>query len=324
VYLDQDGMPTLVEVKRSSDTRLRREVVGQLLDYAANAVAHWPASEIRNRFESRCAEAELDPDEEIERFLDDDELDAAWFWERVKTNLQARKVRMLFAADRIPRELRRIIEFLNEQMDPAEVLGLELKHHAGGGVRVLVPEVIGRTEAASSRKGMESRPSRQWDRETLLEDIEERHGSESRESVAEFLGWCDKLDYEFAYGKGRIDGRCSVFLDKQDGGDITKYPLVHVWTPRATFTIDLTQLGTKAEFSTPEAAERLKSAALQIPGSSLSPGGHTVDIRVAEGDAEAKVAAAKEFVTWLASMIREGADGANADFHGSDDAACTG
>ena len=40
LFLDQDGVPTLVEVKRSSDTRLR-EVVGQLLDYAANASAFW-------------------------------------------------------------------------------------------------------------------------------------------------------------------------------------------------------------------------------------------------------------------------------------------
>lgn len=34
LFLDQEGVPTLVEVKRSSDTRLRREVVGQMLDYA--------------------------------------------------------------------------------------------------------------------------------------------------------------------------------------------------------------------------------------------------------------------------------------------------
>src|ERR1035437_9301651 len=39
LFLDQDGIPTLVEVKRSSDTRIRREVVGQMLDYAANAVS---------------------------------------------------------------------------------------------------------------------------------------------------------------------------------------------------------------------------------------------------------------------------------------------
>lgn len=38
LFLDQEGIPTLVEVKRASDTRIRREVVGQLLEYAANAL----------------------------------------------------------------------------------------------------------------------------------------------------------------------------------------------------------------------------------------------------------------------------------------------
>ena len=41
LFLDQDAVPTLIEVKRSSDTRIRREVVGQMLDYAAHAVIHW-------------------------------------------------------------------------------------------------------------------------------------------------------------------------------------------------------------------------------------------------------------------------------------------
>jgi hypothetical protein len=50
LFLDQDGVPTLVEVKRGTDTRIRREVVGQMLDYAANAVLHWPAEELRERF----------------------------------------------------------------------------------------------------------------------------------------------------------------------------------------------------------------------------------------------------------------------------------
>ena len=34
LLLDQDAIPTLIEVKRSSDSRIRREVVGQMLDYA--------------------------------------------------------------------------------------------------------------------------------------------------------------------------------------------------------------------------------------------------------------------------------------------------
>lgn len=32
LFLDQDAIPTLIEVKRNSDTRIRREVVGQMLD----------------------------------------------------------------------------------------------------------------------------------------------------------------------------------------------------------------------------------------------------------------------------------------------------
>jgi hypothetical protein len=50
------GFPTLVEVKRSSDTRLRREVVGQMPDYTANAAAYWPAERIREWFEASCEE----------------------------------------------------------------------------------------------------------------------------------------------------------------------------------------------------------------------------------------------------------------------------
>lgn len=41
LFVDQDAIPTLVEVKRSSDTRIRREVVGQMLDYAANGTRYW-------------------------------------------------------------------------------------------------------------------------------------------------------------------------------------------------------------------------------------------------------------------------------------------
>jgi hypothetical protein len=53
LYLDHAGVPTLIEVKRSSDTRLRREVVAQMLDYAANAATHWTVDSLRSWFEPR-------------------------------------------------------------------------------------------------------------------------------------------------------------------------------------------------------------------------------------------------------------------------------
>jgi hypothetical protein len=148
LFLDQDAIPTLIEVKRSSDTRIRREVVGQMLDYAANAVVYWPVEQIRAEFQTNND----DPERRLADFLGD-EHDPEEFWQRVKTNLQAGKIRMLFVADVIPPELRRIVEFLNHQMDPAEVLAVEIKQYVGEGMKTLVPRVIGQTAEAEGKRG---------------------------------------------------------------------------------------------------------------------------------------------------------------------------
>jgi hypothetical protein len=167
LFLDQDAIPTLVEVKRSSDTRIRREIVGQMLDYAANAVVYWPIEAIRARFEARCEAEGSEPDEVLRRELGID-AEVNGFWERVKTNLQAGRVRLVFIADEIPPELRRVVEFLNGQMDPAEVLAVEIRQYVGEGLKTLVPRVIGQTAGAEQRKSVSaSFPS--WDRATFTE-----------------------------------------------------------------------------------------------------------------------------------------------------------
>jgi hypothetical protein len=70
LLVDAEGVPTLVEVKRSSDTRIRREVVGQMLDYAAKAVFNRPLRTIRRYFEMNCANSGADPSEVLAGFLE--------------------------------------------------------------------------------------------------------------------------------------------------------------------------------------------------------------------------------------------------------------
>ncbi len=144
LFIDQDGIPTLVEVKRSANSQIRREVVGQMLDYAANGSAYWSLEQVIGAFERRCERVHVDPEVLLSEFLGEDG-DVEGFWQLVKTNLQAGRLRLVFVADEIPSELRRIIEFLNEQMDPAEVLGLEVRQYVGEGSKVLVPRVVGLT-----------------------------------------------------------------------------------------------------------------------------------------------------------------------------------
>jgi len=187
LFLDQDGIPTFVETKRSSDTRLRREVLGQMLDYAANSVAYWTAETVRTMFEQRCQRESLDTTVELTRISGGDPEE---FWSRVKVNLEANRLRLVFVADSLPRELRRIIEFLNEQMTTVEVLGVEIRQYlAGDGRRTIVPTVIGQTEKAQQRKSGAPRIAVEWTEETFLAKIADNSGKEAADVAARLLEW---------------------------------------------------------------------------------------------------------------------------------------
>jgi hypothetical protein len=205
LFLDQDAIPTLVEVKRSTDTRIRREVIGQMLDYAANAVAYWPADEIKAKFENRCDNDGDDPGAELAKFLGEGQ-DVSTFWQQVKTNLQAGRVRLLFIADEIPPELRRVVEFLNSQMDPAEVLAIEVKQFVGQSLKTLVPRVVGQTETARQRKTGRRGELRQWDESSFFADLSRRRGEQEAAVARRLLEWANEKGLSIWWGQGKTDG----------------------------------------------------------------------------------------------------------------------
>jgi hypothetical protein len=167
LFVDQDAVPTLVEVKRSTDTRIRREVVGQMLDYAANGVRYWPIDDLRMAYSVTQESLGNDPEEVIQELCEDLALTVGEFFDRVANNLRAGRIRMVFVADVVPDELRRITEFLNEQMTPAEVFAVEVKQYRAEDYpgTVIVPAVYGRTAASSAKSGA---PRIKQDREAHL------------------------------------------------------------------------------------------------------------------------------------------------------------
>ena len=203
LFLDQDGVPTLVEVKRSSDTRLRREVVGQMLDYAANGVAHWPLEHLQALFISSCEASGVDPDLQLREFIEHESLEE--FWKAVKTNLQAGRIRLMFVADEIPPELQRVVEFLNNQMDPAEVLAVEIRRYSGSGLETLAPRVIGQTVAARTKKAG-STPGQPWDEPRFLAALEQNKGPEARLLAEDLIAWCMEHGMVESWGRGSRTG----------------------------------------------------------------------------------------------------------------------
>lgn len=262
LFLDQEGVPTLVEVKRSTDTRIRREVVGQMLDYAANAVVYWPVDTIRTAFVDRCQADAVSPEEVLREFLGP--RDPAEFWNTVKDNLQKRRVRMLFVADVIPVELRRIVEFLNEQMDQAEVMAIEIKQYLGEGkLRSLVPRLIGQTEAARQKKTADGTPLRQWDEESFFSVLKERGDEVGARVARTLLDWGKRCMSYVWWGKGK---RYPSFVPVLRLKDDDYYPI----NVSVGFKIPQIQLGFKhtsvPPFDTPERRRPFLKRLAEIPG----------------------------------------------------------
>lgn len=260
LFLDQEGIPTFVEVKRSTDTRVRREVVGQMLDYAANAVTYWKADGLQVLFEERCRQEGRSPEAEYATLLRA-KGNIAEFWQRVKTNLQARRIRMVFVADIIPPELRSIVEFLNAQMDPAEVLALEIKQYVGGGLKTLVPRVYGQTEGARQKQPRGA--GKQWDEPSFFAEAERRVPN-SVGVLRRVLEWARARDLRLSWGRGTLDGSLSPVLDH--AGE--SYSFVAFWTS-GLVQIQFGQMLRKAPFEDEALRRELLQRLNKIPGVSI-------------------------------------------------------
>jgi hypothetical protein len=261
LYVDVHGIPILVEVKRATDTRARREVVAQMLDYAANGVAHWPLSQIIDAFSATCSQRGETAEQVLGGFLPPG-ADADAFWKSVETNLRAGRIRMLFVADEIPRELRRIVEFLNEQMRPAEVLAIQVEHYLGAdGTRTLVPRLIGATERATSTKAVGGQ-SDIHTTEDWLERLAQEHGDEAYRGAVRAIDWFRSRGSDV----GPTASGDAVYLKSigDDGKEVWPFFIRHSTGGR--LEMSLQYLRYRPRFASDEAREAALRGLQALPG----------------------------------------------------------
>lgn len=187
-----------------------------MLDYAANAVAYGPVAELRLAFERTCSEEGVDAEERLGDFLGPDG-DPEAFWRDADTNIRAGKIRMMFVADLIPTERRNVVEFLNRQMNPAEVLAVEVKQYVdvsgGSKLRTLVPTVFGRTAAAAAAKGEVRAPGRQWDEASFFAELEARGFGEVAVVPRRIIEWTRTQRMREWWGRSATEGSYTPVVD---------------------------------------------------------------------------------------------------------------
>jgi hypothetical protein len=127
------GDLTLIECTLAQNPRVRREIVGQTLDYASR-IWRMPIADFEARWTSRTGQSPFDAIGES----------ATAVREGLAGNLAAGRFTVVLAVNGINRDLRRMIEYLNAVTLPqVQVLAFELARARDQDVEILLPRVFG-------------------------------------------------------------------------------------------------------------------------------------------------------------------------------------
>lgn len=200
IGIGSSGSITIMECKLARNHQIKREVVGQVLDYAASL---WE-TDLLALSDAFRARAGSDPFEAIRRQFGEDaeSFDEEACRSEVARRLREGDFRLLVAVDRIDPELRRIIQYVNSRGGPGpglRLVAVEFPRYQQGTIQVLVPEAYG--DELAQRKASTSRESRRW----VLEDYFAALAPDSRLApiVERLLDWGAERQLTVRMGQGQ-------------------------------------------------------------------------------------------------------------------------
>lgn len=186
LLVDQDGVLTLVEVKRSADTRIRREVVGQMLDYAS-LVNSWDISTLRDDFEKNNP------------YLTWSEEQSSEFWQNVENSMKLEKLKLVFAADKIPMSLKNIIKFLGRHFSNIEVYGVEIRRYSAGDSVLLSTSFVQSNHPVQETK---TRIKAFWDTDSIFDFLKFNNCEYAIAPLTKLLDFCYSNGCRIEFGHG--------------------------------------------------------------------------------------------------------------------------
>lgn len=226
-FVDQSAMPTFIECKRFEDTRSRREVVGQMLEYAANGHYYWNKEMIRNFAEKSAKNNGFSLEESLRELRPDQEIDVDIFFEQVENNLREGQIRLIFFLEEAPMELKSIVDFLNRQMEKSEVLLVEARQYRRNNMTVVVPMLFGYTEEARQvkrRAPVVDGLRKQWTHDSFFAAARAKLPEKSVNTIEKVFEVCKSLSCNIAWGTGKTDGSFSVKWPQ--GGNKTVFTIL--------------------------------------------------------------------------------------------------
>lgn len=154
IVVDQAGGITLVECKLASNREVRREIIGQLFDYAS---AFWRMQ--LAEFEQKWLAGARRPLSDSVASANPD------FGSAMAANLEEGRFNLVLAVDAINEDLKRIVEYLNATSGPAtSVIAVAYKRLRTADSEILLPTTYGE-ELAEAKTAATQRTQGRWTEE---------------------------------------------------------------------------------------------------------------------------------------------------------------
>lgn len=247
VLVDHLARLAFVECKRFQDTRSRREVIGQMFEYAANGSFYWKKNDLKGFAEESAKNLGATLEDELNALFEGETRDVDEFFQQVTDNLEAGQMRLIFFMEEAPYQLKSMVEFLNKQMESTDVLLVEAAQYEHEGKRFVSPMLFGYTEEARRVKKtvtIQKGESKQWDEDSFFEAVKINLKDEEYQAIRNLYDECANMGCKFAWGRGKVDGSFSV-----------KFPSVSRNTVVSVFSEGTLQFAFEAYKRTPTQAE---------------------------------------------------------------------
>lgn len=304
LFLDMQGTLVGVETKLRKNPEIRRQVVGQVLEYGAH-LSEWTVEDVERqastylaklttpaRFRGRSmvqlmAEVAGDGMEP----LSDEELR-----ERIVSKLSRGDLRLVIAVDRVVDSLRKIVTFANAKGGLSLVLLEVQETELPDSQKVLPMEMCGASGAISR---LETRSA--WDDERFVDALREQT-TDSRATVARrLLSFAQQHADSIVWGVGTSEGTAGFGL-RVAGKRLTIFTLV----TSGKITISSSILGEAVKLDTRTwLLEKLRELGVDAPHSKLEKPGAWITFDANLLSAPANTAAFETLMIELCAKLRE-------------------
>jgi len=139
LFIDANGILTVVETKLAKNPEARRTVIGQIIEYASY-LSEWTVDKV---YEVANAHLKLELDEVVMEKFGGEDFSADDFRVKVEQNLRNGKVRLLIAVDELVEPLRATVTFLNKNSNFDIFLLQVSSFEESGSRKILMPTLFG-------------------------------------------------------------------------------------------------------------------------------------------------------------------------------------